>query len=211
MLATEDVQRQVAVVVVVTVEEASQLMTVQRIIGRVQVEHDSLRRAEPRLQKDVDEQPFDLAAGGHDLLIPALRVGSCGGQLQSIERALAGQCFPPIPLPRPLLSRGVRLPHQHRQQRIVPQIVMIHEVFIAQRKTVDALTHQLQHRMLDQLRIAMISKATGEPSQDTRGLLHFPEQQSARVRSDSRRRLTVRNSTVADAARRHSVIPRQLA
>ena len=40
MLAAEDVQRQVAVLVVVAVKEAPLLMPVQRIIGGIQVQHD---------------------------------------------------------------------------------------------------------------------------------------------------------------------------
>jgi hypothetical protein len=40
MLAAEDIQRQVAIAVVVAVEEASLLVAVQRIVGRIQIQHD---------------------------------------------------------------------------------------------------------------------------------------------------------------------------
>ena len=44
LIAGEDVQRQIAVAVVVAVEEALRLMAVERDVGRVQIEHDLLRR-----------------------------------------------------------------------------------------------------------------------------------------------------------------------
>ena len=48
MSATEDVERQIAVtVVVVAVKEAAFLMAVQRIVGRVEIEHDLARRTRP--------------------------------------------------------------------------------------------------------------------------------------------------------------------
>ena len=44
MLAAEHVERQIAVAVVVAVEEAPFLVAVQRIIGGVEIEDDLLRR-----------------------------------------------------------------------------------------------------------------------------------------------------------------------
>jgi hypothetical protein len=43
--AAEDVERQIAVAIIVTVEKAAFLMPVQRIISRIQIEDDLLRRA----------------------------------------------------------------------------------------------------------------------------------------------------------------------
>ena len=45
LVAGEDVQRQIAVAVVVAVEEALRLMAVERDVGRVQIEHDLLPAA----------------------------------------------------------------------------------------------------------------------------------------------------------------------
>ena len=44
MLAAENIQRQIAVVVVVAVEEAPFLLAVQRQIGRVHIQDDLRRR-----------------------------------------------------------------------------------------------------------------------------------------------------------------------
>ncbi len=59
MPAAEDIKWQVAVAVVVAVEEPALLVAVQRIVSRVQVEHDLLRRLAVRVEKEVDEQPLD--------------------------------------------------------------------------------------------------------------------------------------------------------
>ena len=45
MAAAENVKRQVAVAVVIAVEEAALLMAMQRVVGGVDVEDDLLRRA----------------------------------------------------------------------------------------------------------------------------------------------------------------------
>ena len=59
MPAAEDVERQIAVAVVIAVEEAPFLMAVQRVVGGVEIEDDLLRRAAVRLQKQIDEQRLD--------------------------------------------------------------------------------------------------------------------------------------------------------
>ena len=60
--AAEDVQRQIAVAVVIAVEEAAFLMAVQRIIRGIEVEDDLLGRRLVCLEEQVDEQPFDRRA-----------------------------------------------------------------------------------------------------------------------------------------------------
>jgi hypothetical protein len=60
MISREDVQRQVAVTVVVAVKEAPLLMPVQRDVGRVQIEHDSAWPRGVRFQKQINQQMIDL-------------------------------------------------------------------------------------------------------------------------------------------------------
>ena len=72
MAAAEDVERQVAVAVVIAVEEPPLLMAVQRIVGGVEVEHDLLRRALVGVEEQVDEQRLDRRAVVGD---PAVAVG----------------------------------------------------------------------------------------------------------------------------------------
>ena len=54
MPAREDIERQIAVVVIAE-EEAPLLMPVQRVVGGVQVENNLPRRAPVRLQKQIDK------------------------------------------------------------------------------------------------------------------------------------------------------------
>src|SRR5262245_34277354 len=60
MRPTEDVQRQIAVAVVIAVKEAPLLVPVQRVVGGVEVENDLLGRVLVRLEKQLDKQPLDL-------------------------------------------------------------------------------------------------------------------------------------------------------
>ena len=56
MVAAEDVQRQVAVGIVVAVEEPPQLVAVQGEVGRVQVQDDPRRRDGVLLDERLDEE-----------------------------------------------------------------------------------------------------------------------------------------------------------
>ena len=75
MLADEDVQRQVAVVALVAVKEASLLMPVEAVVGGVEVQHDL-----PRLPLDVEIHQHVIDRGGveDDLLVAGLFVGLGG-------------------------------------------------------------------------------------------------------------------------------------
>ena len=142
--AAEHVERQVAVAVVIAVEEAAFLMPVQRIVGGVEIEDDLLRRSLVRLQEQIDEQRLDRRRVMADLVI-ARRLGSA--QLQPVQRPLAGH------------RRAVRAPRrelagQHRHHRVMAQLVMVVEVLVAERDAEHALADQRRHRVLDQLRPA---------------------------------------------------------
>ncbi len=97
-------------------KEPPLLMTVQRIIGGVQVQHDLRRWLTVRFNKDVHEQPLDRLRHRPDLVIARnafLRV-----QLQPVQRALARQWC---------TARALRLklPEHRSPQRIVAQCVVI--------------------------------------------------------------------------------------
>jgi len=59
MPAAEHIERQVAVAIVIAVEEPTLLMTMQRVIGRVEVENDLFGRPSVRLEEEVNEQRLD--------------------------------------------------------------------------------------------------------------------------------------------------------
>ena len=68
-LAPEDVQRQVAVVAVVAVEEAPLLVAVEWVIGGIEIEPDLLGRVTVRVQGQADHQRIDPGTVGGDLLV----------------------------------------------------------------------------------------------------------------------------------------------
>ena len=116
VVAAEDVQRQVAVALVVAVEEAAELVAVDRVVGGVEVEHDPLGRPGVGLEEEGHEEAFDVAGAAGDLLVAAVRVGADGGQFEAVEGALAGQRLAPIAPPSPGLAGGVVLADDGGQQ-----------------------------------------------------------------------------------------------
>ena len=86
------------------------------------------------------------------IAIGGRRRGSRRRQFQAVQRALAGQRF-----------FQFALAGQHRQQRIVAQLLVIVEIFVAQRQPVDALRQHLGHGVLDQCRVAPIGEASRHP------------------------------------------------
>jgi hypothetical protein len=87
MPAAENVERQVAVVVVIAVEDLAFLVTMQRIVGRIEIQNDLPRRfAAMRLDEQIHEPHLDGRRIVTDLVIAGqLRAA----QLQSVQGALA--------------------------------------------------------------------------------------------------------------------------
>ena len=84
MPATEDVQRQEAIVIVITVEEAPFLVTVQRGIRSVEVQYQSAGRLVMGFDKLVEQ---NLVNGNGTLAVSAV--------LQTAQRGRAGQSLDP--------------------------------------------------------------------------------------------------------------------
>jgi hypothetical protein len=127
------------------------------------------------LKEDIQEKLLNAIASRDDLLVPAFRVGPDGRQFQSVQRALARQRFATVPFPHPFLPQRILFAHQHRQQWIVTQLIVIVEVFVAQREAVDALAQQLQHRVFDLLRVTVVDETLGELPNDPCRLFGLPE------------------------------------
>src|SRR5688500_3677298 len=98
MTAAEDVQRQVAVAVEVAGEEASLLRAMQRVVGRVEVEHDLLRRHLVRRQEDLHQELVHGPGVQTDALVAIARSTVRPTQLQSVERPAPGQASPLVAL-----------------------------------------------------------------------------------------------------------------
>jgi hypothetical protein len=163
MPAAEDVERQTAAAIVITVEEAPLLPPVQRVVGRVEIEGDLRRWRCVRFEEEVDQEAFDRSPVIADLV--AAR-GLRAAQLQPIERRFAGQRRTVRP-PRRQLPRQHRHPHGSspwaEDPRVVAQPVVIDQILIAEGDAIDALPDQGANLMLDQFSRPVIGKTAGKP------------------------------------------------
>src|SRR5439155_22795146 len=121
MPPAEHVERQVAVTVVIAVEEPSLLISVQRIIGRIKIEDDLLRRSHMRLQEQIDWKSLYRYRIVTDLVV-ARRLQLA--QLQPVERRLPGDR-------RAIVAPRLELAFQYRHQRIMSQFVVVIAILIA--------------------------------------------------------------------------------
>src|SRR4030095_3327570 len=94
--SAEYVQRQVAITVVIAVEEPPLLLPMDRIIGGIKIEDNLTRWAFVSFQKKIDEKTPNRHGIVTDLVV-ARRLQLA--QLQPIERRLAGYWRPAVSLP----------------------------------------------------------------------------------------------------------------
>ena len=172
MRAAEDVQRQIAIAVIIAVKEAPFLMAVQRVVGGVEVENDLLGRLPMRFQEQIDKQCFDLAAIPGNAVVAGHRRPA---QLQPVEGAFAGQWCT-------ILAPRRQLAGQHRQRRVVAQLVVVNEIFVAQRNPEDALPDQRADLVLGQFRPAAVGETRGKPLDQTDRPIRRPQQQRTGIR-----------------------------
>ena len=154
MVTAEDIERQVAVAAIVAVEEPALLRAVQRVVSRIQVEHDLLGRRPVRVEEQLDEQPLDRRAVMADLVVarglPRRRV------LEPVEGRLAGKR-------RAIGATGAELASDRGQHRVVAQGVVVDQILVAQRQGEHPLADQGGHAVLDPARRTVIGKAGGKP------------------------------------------------
>jgi hypothetical protein len=80
MLAAKDVQRQIAVMTIVAMEEAPLLLPMYRIISAIEIEHNALGNLHITVQKEIHKQSLDRFRTMLDLVVAAV----VRGALQSI-------------------------------------------------------------------------------------------------------------------------------
>jgi hypothetical protein len=156
------------------VKEPPFLMPVQGIVGGIEIENDLLRRMLVRLHEQIDKQRLDPGAVPSD---PVIARQLRPAQLEPVEGALAGQR-------RTILAAGRQLAGQHRHGRVVTPLVVIDQIFIAQRQREDPLPDQRHHFVLDQLRRAAVRKTSGKPLDQPDRPIRRPQQQRTRIRGD---------------------------
>ena len=105
-------------------------------------------------------------------------------ELQAVQRARARQRMASVALSHPVLAQQVRLAHQHRGQYIVAYLMVIVEVFVAQREPIDALRAQVLYLMLHAWPMAIILKALRHPRHHPRALVHLAQQHPSTVTAE---------------------------
>lgn len=95
MTAAEDVERQIAVTAVVTMEEASFLIAVQGIISRIQIKYDLLRGLGMCLDEAIDKQGLECTCLMGNLVI-AIGLLRRGHMFEPVQRGLARQRLAPL-------------------------------------------------------------------------------------------------------------------
>jgi hypothetical protein len=173
--AAEHVERKVAVAIVITVEEPAFLMSVQRIIGGVEIKRDLRWRFRVRVEKQVDEQCLDRGrVGGEPGVARRLRPA----QFQTAQRRLAGQR-------RAVAASRRQLARQRRQHRIVAQLVMVDQVFVAERDADHPLHHQRLDLMFHECRVARIGETSRKSPRQPDHPVSCAEQQRTGIRRDA--------------------------
>ncbi len=86
-----------------------------------------------------------------------------------------------IPLPHPLGTQQIPLARRQRQQRVVPERVVVVEILVTLDLSQHALGDELAHRVLDPLRPAIVPEAARKAPQQAGPLRHLPEQQQTRI------------------------------
>jgi hypothetical protein len=132
----------------------------------VEVEHDLLRRPRMGSKKQVDQQPLDRPWIMRDLTI-AIDHGRA--VLQPVEGALAG-------LRRATPVSGLEPPRHHAKHRIVPQLIVIDQVFVAERDAQHPLADQGRDVVHDPVASTTIDKAAGEPLDQPDRPIRHPQQ-----------------------------------
>ncbi len=154
MAATGDVERQVAVTPVIAVIEPAFLVAVHGIVRRVEIQHDPRRRRRVGIEIEIDEQPlYRLPVVTNP---PVAARCARGSMLQPIERALARKH-------RAILPFRLQLVRQQGQDGIVTPLVVIVEIFIAEREPTNPLADQGEKLMHHQFRRPAINEAGRNP------------------------------------------------
>jgi hypothetical protein len=172
--AAEHVERQIAVAVVVAMEEAAFLMAMQRVIGGVEIKDDPARRDDLAAQEEVDEQALDRRRIVANLVITAR---SRRRVLEPVQRAFAGERGA-------VLAPGDKLAGKRRQDRVVPQLIVIDQVLVAERDAEDTLRHHRRDAVLDQPRHPAVIEAGRKSGDQANRPIGRAEQQRTGVRRD---------------------------
>jgi hypothetical protein len=181
----KNIERQGAIVAIVAMEDARLLVPMDGIIGRISVEDNRRGWRGMGLQQQRNQYPIPSRRIAADLFVSGLFGGDLRrAQCQPVQRAFACQGLAAVAGSPSSLPGWVWRADEHRQERIMPQAVVIVEVFIAQSNGVDPLFHEIVHRVLDMRWRPLLGKASRQAVQDAGMPFDFASQQRPAIGGD---------------------------
>jgi hypothetical protein len=127
-----------------------------------------------RVEEELDHQPLDRSPIVADL---AVAVRPSGRVLEPVERALAGQRRAVRPPRRKLAGKD-------RQHRVMAQLVVVEEIFVAERDPDHPLADQGRQLVLDRFLPPAVDEAGCEPLDQADRPVGGAQQQRTRIRRD---------------------------
>jgi len=159
LIAAKHVKRQIAVVVVIAVEEALLLIAVDWHVSRIEVENQLLRRRFVRSDELADEfalnRPGQLGRGA---VLEAAQGRRRGRRFAATERRL--QC------------------------RIVPPALVVIQVFMTLHDFVNTLSQQIQCAVLNEFRIAVIRQQRCNAGKQSKMVVDLSKQKQSSIAGD---------------------------
>ena len=160
---------------------AGQPRAVTPVLSRPAPGHDPpAGKTAVRAHQDLLSRPKTLADGHHDPLqgSPPLRhrhrVGSCATvpraacpRGNAVQSRLAREHTATVAARASVQPERIALAARHRRWRIVPQRIVIVEILTSRREAETTLSRQPLDRMPDQIRVAMVAKATRQTPHET--------------------------------------------
>ena len=144
-------------------EEPAFLIPMQRVIGRIQIQHYLCQRSPLAVQKQIHQKVVDHPAIGANLLVTIILRRRRITQLQAVQGAGTGQGVTAVTFARALLAGHIGATTGQRQSAVVTQSVMVIEILITGRQAQHPLCDQGLEGMLDPIWIAPAKQAASLP------------------------------------------------
>ena len=160
----EAVEWRVTIVPVVAVIEAPPLSPVDRVIGRIEIQDDHPSRARRGRHRPVGQRALNPRGVGHDPLVAGVRPLHAASSMR-FKVDLPASARPRSRHVRRFSPSGSLSPHDTAGGGSCRVVIV--EILISQRGAETTLSRQLFDRMPDQIRVAMVAKATRQTPHET--------------------------------------------
>jgi hypothetical protein len=160
------------------------LVTVQGIVGGVEVQNEACRRRRRRvlLQERLQEELLQAVHVADNLLVAAAGVGADGSQFEAVEGTLAGQRLATVARAEAVVAQGIDLADQDGQERIEAKAVVVVEVFVAPpAQAEDTLAEEVGQGVFDEVGVAVVAEAAAKGVEEAKGVIDFAEQEATSV------------------------------